>query len=383
MAILLASSASQPCGSRVDISFEQRAAKLDQRPSMRNDDITPGKHIVCPVLNAFVQNGDMRTNGENVDADTVINSLMRAGLNQPEYEGDRLPPGLTQSNAFEYTLGIFLKNKAGNYRDEDGDLTLPIYNFPGTNHEHNSHTGITTQEGLPFDAARWDELAVRADRKLVDGRDCFSRDAWAEAMRSFEMKYYNGTGSHDIDNSKVRSGHSITAPEAKWGGGWLIGKLLNHGAEKGNEIGGKRLVAGVSQVFNGMVNLFWTGDYGNLELYKARAKQLESQEGKAGLSFPWLDASFCLPVDELKALLVNGTYPVSSGYGAMAKEEYQEKGKVWKFPKSRCTATYFQQGHEGYDPHAACINGEPPLVDKSVVAPWAKRSAIHVLFGKR
>ncbi|CAK0848343.1 unnamed protein product [Prorocentrum cordatum] len=132
-----------------------------------------------------------------------------------------------------------------------------------------------------------------------------------------------------------------------------------------------------------MVNLFWTGDYGHLELYKARAKQLESPEGKSGLSFPWLDANFCLPVDELKALLVNGTYPRSSGYNAMVKDEYQELGKVWKYPKSRCTAPYFQQGHEGYDPNDACINGEPPLVDKSVVATWAKRSALHVMFGKR
>ncbi|CAK0848342.1 unnamed protein product [Prorocentrum cordatum] len=230
VALILASSAPHLLGSRIDINIEQRAAQLAVQSSMRNDDITSQKHIICPVLNALVQNGDMKTNGENVDADTVINSLMRAGLNQPEYKGDPLSPGLTQSNAFEYTLGIFLKNKAGNYRDEDGDLTLPIYNFPGTNHEHNSHTGITTQKGVPFDADRWDELAVRADRKLADGTGCFSRDAWAEAMRSFEMRYYNGTGGRKIDNSNVRSGHAITSPEAKLGGGWLIGKLLNHGA---------------------------------------------------------------------------------------------------------------------------------------------------------
>jgi hypothetical protein len=384
VATLLASSASELCGSRVevDLDTEQSVANWEGESSMRNDDTTSGKHIVCPALNAFVQNHDLKTNGENVDADTVFNSLLRAGLNQPEYKGDPLPTGVTESNAFEYTFGVFLKNKAGNYRDKDGDLALPIYNFPGTNHEHNSHTGITTQEGVPFDDARWDELAVRSDRKLADGRECFSRDAWALAMQFFEMRDYDGPGTHEIDYSQVRSNHSITEPGAKWGGGWVVGKVLKRRAKKGNEVGGKRLVGGVAQVFNGMINLFWTGDYGHPELYKARAKQLESEEGK-GLSFPWLDANFCLPVDELKALLISGTYPRSSGYTAMTEEEYRERGKVWKFPKSRCTATYFQEGHEGYDPEDACVDGEPPLVEKAVVASWAKRSAIHVMFGKR
>merc|ERR1739848_881587 len=115
----------------------------------------------CPVLNAFVQNGDLKTLGENVDADTVVNSLMRAGLNQPAYSGDPLPAGITQGDAFEYTFGIFLKNKAANYRYEQGDLTLPIYNFPGTNHEHNGHTGITTKRGIPFDVDQWNVMAAK------------------------------------------------------------------------------------------------------------------------------------------------------------------------------------------------------------------------------
>jgi len=352
--------------------------------TMLNDDNTMGVHIICPVLGALVQNGDMLThdNGSNVDADTVLNSLLRAGLNQPAYSGETLPAGITQSNAFEYTLGIFLKNKAANYRDSAGSLTLPIGHFRGTNHEHNSHTGITTGK-LAFDKVPWDELVA------FSNGSCWSRDAWAKAMKSFEMRAYNGNGStSEIDNSVVRSEHPILGPAGTWGGGWAVSKILIRGAENGNDIKGKRLVAGVSQVMNGMINLFWTGDYGNLDLYKERAKQLETKEGKAGLSFPWLDENFCLPVDELKTLLKNGTYPASSGYAPMAEDEYKSTGKVFKFPKSRCKAVYFLEGAqrqrayfpEGYEDKDACINGEPPLVDGP--ASKAERALLHHGFGE-
>lgn len=373
--ILLASSGSQVC------SFRHVLQDLVENDAKIEDYLTSTGHISCPVLNALVQNGDLKTMGDNVDADTVLNSLMRAGLNQPGYEGEPLPDGMTQSNAFEYTLGIFLKNKAGDYRDEDGDLTLPIYNFFGTNQEHNSQTGITTKRGVPFDNDQWEKLMIQADSKLPNGSDCFSRDAWAVALRSFEILDYNsGSAIGKIDHSQVRSDHLIHASPASWGVRWVAGKLLKSHAEAGNAIAGKRLVASVSQVMNGMINLFWTGDYGNVELYKARAKHLGSEKGKAGLSFPWLDENFCLPVDELKELLVHGTYPESSGYAAMTDEEYQRTGMVWKFPKSRCTAAYFQEGHEGYEPENACINGEPPLIKKS--ASWFERTALHAFFGK-
>lgn len=351
--------------------------------SMRTDDPS-AKHIICPVLNALVQNHDMMTKGDNVDADTVVNSLMRAGLNQPKYVGEPVPAGITQSNAFEYTLGIFLKNKAGNYRDENGSLVLPIYNFDGTNHEHNSESGITTKGDTPFDETQWGLLAAQADVTLDNGGKCFSRDAWAAAMHAFEVRKYGGSGGIDdigeIDNTKVRPEHAIHGPSGSWGGSWLVGKLLNHGAANGNEVASKRLVAGVAQVFNGMINLFWTGDYGNLELYKERNKMLETEEGKTGVSLPWLDKDFCLPVDELKELLMHGTYPTSSNYSAMTEEEYKAAdGKVWKFPKSRCSATYFLEGGKGYDEKDACINGQPPLVAKP--ASGVELTALHVFFG--
>jgi hypothetical protein len=360
--------------------LQKNVAKMKMNVSMLNDYWTSEAHITCPVLNALEKNGDLKTDGENVDADTVVNSLMRAGLNQPSYEGEPLPAGITQSNAFEYTFGIFLKNKAANYRDKDGALTLPIYNFPGTNHEHNSHTGITTKRDVPFDVAQWQLLADQADSKLPDGSSCFSRDAWAKALLSFEARNYNGTAPQEIDNNNVRANHSIRDPAGSWGMSWLVSKMLKRGANSGNEVASKRLVAGVSQVMNGMVNLFWTGDYGNVDLYKARAMMMETEEGKAGLSFPWLDEHFCLPVDELQELLMHGTYPKSSGYTAMSQTEYQSEGKVWKFPKSRCSATYFQEGLKGYVPEDACIEGEPPLIDK---VSSVKLSALHLLFGKR
>lgn len=374
--ILFASSASPVC------SFRAVLQALAENDAEIEDFLDSTGHIACPVLNALVQNGDLKTIGDNVDADTVLNSLMRAGLNQPGYEGEPLPDGSTQSNAFEYTLGIFLKNRAADYRDVDGDLTLPIYNFFGTNHEHNTHTGITTKRDVPFDNDQWEKLMIQADSKLPNGRDCFSRDAWAVAMRSFEILDYNGTaiGDGEIDRSEVRSDHPLHASPASWGVRWVSGKLLKRQAEHGNAISGKRVVASVSQVMNGMINLFWTGDYGNVELYKARAKYLDSEKGKSGLTFPWLDENFCLPVDELKELLVHGTYPESSSYVAMTEEQYQRTGKVWKFPKSRCTAAYFQEGHEGYKAEDACINGEPPLIKKS--ASWFERKVIHTFFGK-
>lgn len=380
VAILLASAASGSFGTRQELDLTPGiAAVRADRSDLERSRLRRGGHIICPVLNAWVQNGDLTTLGENVDADTVVEALMRGGLNSPSYSGTPLPPGITQSNAFEYTFGIFLKNKAANYRDTDGALTLPIYNFGGTMHEHNSHTGITTTPDVPFDSSRWEMLAGQADSQLPDGRGCFSRDAWARAMMSFERRSYDGKTEVEIDTNKVRSDHPIFGPAGSWGGSALVAGLLHRAAANGNQFSGKRLVAGVSQVYNGMINLFWTGDYGNVDLDNARARMLETEEGQKGLSFPWLDADFCLPVDELKALLVDGRYPTSSGYTAMPRKEFKQKGKVFKFAKSRCQATYFKEGGKGYVPEDACIDGEPPLVDG---LSWVQRKLLHTLLGK-
>jgi len=283
-----------------------------------------------------------------------------------------------------------LKNKAANYRDADGHLTLPIKHFPGSNHEHNSHTGITTKENVPFDEVQWKKLEEKAHG---DGGKCFSRNDWAAAMFHFEYEVSGGGyGGGPIDNDKVRTNHSIhDGAGSWWPGSVIVNTALHFGASHGNAVLGKRLVAGISQVMNGMVNLFWTGDYGNVELYEMRAKQVEENakpEGKLGWSFPWLDQTFCLPVDELKSLLMDGTYP--PGYSAMGPEGYAN-GKVWKYPISRCTATYFQQVGLGFPEDEAdrCHKNsrtgkmEPPLVEKSVVSTSFQLRALHTLFGKR